>query len=236
MRLGCLGIMLAAGLLWGGAQGTYEWASNRQPRVMTYAQFVKERPTGGWVKITGCSLDLGRAMWLENSLTKQKEKFFVPVSDAKTDALFGDKKPGQTVLLIETQDPQYKTMIEGVAAMDEKKVKDEEALMWVLKNQEKLFPKKDLSGTIKFGIHSLESSTREQLAGLGDALDPNFAVLEDGVQPKLGPSLAMLGGGLALTLFMGAMMLRGGKNAAPRPAGQDVPPNPPAAPPGPFST
>lgn len=215
MRLGCLGVVLALGLIYSGGQGTYESLKNRQQRVMTFEQFAQEKPTGGWIKVTGATLDLTEAMWDDTALNSQSASVYVPVHSAREEDE-DEATTEKTMLLLETSDPKIKAGVAEVAALEEKNLSDVDYLEWILDNRNKLFLQREISGTIQFGATGMKSDTREQISKIGETLDPNFVVMNDGAKPELARSLGILTAGLVLAAFMFFLTFRGdGKTKSP---------------------
>ena len=95
------------------------------------------------------------------------------------------------------------------------KVKDEhEALKFALTNIDRLFPKHDVQGLMRFGIN-MEDKERAKLAELNPNLDPNFIVIDDGKQPEWLLSSVLFALGLALPIWFGWKAARGTATAAP---------------------
>ena len=66
---------MAVALIGGGARGVWESLKSRQQTVLTFEQFALQKPTVGWVKITGATLDLSEAMWGKRALKTPTSRF-----------------------------------------------------------------------------------------------------------------------------------------------------------------
>ena len=235
MRCGCYMLLLGLGLTFGGGQGLFEWAKNRNQTVTTYANFEKQNPTGGWFKISDAHLDIPSAMWMTSSkFSDDKDKIYVPLSPE------GEDKPGTKIhVLVELdkeKDAATVKLVDELGELDKSNQSEEKILQYALKNRAKLFPTRPVEGMIKFGINDIKSSERQKIAALNSDLAPDFVVLEENAHPNGGTSILMFIGGLALTLFSLAGFLGGkDKKGAPPTAtpGASAPPptsGPPANP------
>ena len=149
MRCGCYLLLAAIGLTANGAQGVFEWSKNRQQQVVTVEQLEKERPSGGWFKITNASLDVSKVAWME-SLGSINE-IYVPIHSTKAP----DKE--STVLLLEVHDEGIRKTVEEMKALQDRNAKDDEYLKYMLKNADKFVIERPVEGQIKFGMDDVSS-------------------------------------------------------------------------------
>src|SRR5262249_12904846 len=148
-----------------------------------------------------------RASYSRKQLTDEVTQVYIPISatastgDAKTKALFATKDQSVIALVTELR------KVNG----------DGEALKFALTNIDRLFPKRDVQGLVRFGI-KMDDREREKLAELNPNLDPNFIVIDDGEQPEWLPSFGLLALGLVLPiLFRWKAIKDAGAAARPRP-------------------
>lgn len=211
----------------------FEWFKNRSQTVTSYANFEKQKPTGGWFKITDAHLNIPGAMWITSSrFSDDKDKIYVPLAPE------GEDKPGTKIhVLVEVDDAATKKLVDELSDLDKSNVSEEKALEYVLKNNAKLFPTRPVAGMVKFGLNDMKSKERNKIAALNSDLASDFVVLEENAKPNGGGSILMFIAGIAITLFSLAGFLggKGDKNtpatATPIDSASAPPPPPPSGPP-----
>lgn len=203
-------------LMWAGGQGLYTALTNRQPVVFGCADFLQRVPEQKWLLLKDCRLNIVRASYSRKQVTDTVTQVYIPISgtasvgDTKTKALFATKDQSVIALVTEMR------KVNG----------DGEALKFALTNIDRLFPKRDVQGLVRFGL-KMDDRDREKLAALNPNLDPNFIVIDDGEQPEWLLSSAMLLAGLALPIwFRWKTMKSAGAAAPPRPRPVAVAPKP----------
>lgn len=186
-KLGCL---LTLALLWGGGQGVYEALRNRSPQEMTCEQAEKTPPSGSWLHLTGCRVNVMEAAY--------KTRFGVPIDDIfipLTSAGPG-KKPVRFVLA--TKDPEIIAVVKEMAALDEK---DKGALFTFLaKNAKRLVRDKDVKGMVQSGIDKNDKVQR-RLRDVNKDLVADFVVIDEGREPGFLWSAFLLTGGVVLAFL-----------------------------------
>jgi len=90
---------------------------------------------------------------------------------------------------------------------------DAETLAWAVKNHERLFPKRDVSGLVRFGLE-MKDEERSKLMKLQENADRDFILLNDGSKPNLISGLGYSGAGV-LILLGAIAFLRKGRDASP---------------------
>ncbi len=194
-RFGCLALVSFV-MLWGGGQGVYTWATNRQPVAMSCQDFVGAKPRAKWLRLTGCEVDLLGASYKQSIGGRIKEAY-LPVRPP------GEEDGAALHVLLSTRDDAMLSLLARMADIEEEK----ELLQFMLENRETLRQTRDVEGLMQFGI-DLTSEDRAKLAGLDDSLAEDFAILAEGEKPGLGQSLAFLGFGV-LVMLGGAVLLAG---------------------------
>lgn len=226
--LGCVIVMLPFALIWGGYQGVHEATAFPKPRVLTYAQFEKERPKEGWFTITAGSVSPMEASWMvrkpETSVTvtesgnqpadrkadeappSQNElegitELYLPVRNAEEP--FPDDDHA-VYLVLQTQSEHTIHSLQQMAkAAREKGESGYE--QWLRKNLDRAWERRSFTGMLQVGINA-SSNTREELAK-GTRLDPNFVILKEGERPHMGFAVTMLGAGVAMLLIPVLMLV-----------------------------
>jgi hypothetical protein len=196
MRLGCLlfvGMLAALGY---GGQGIYQGAVNREQKVITYTDFVKQKPSGGWFKIKNCVYALPEAM--VKTRKGRITEVFLPVYDAAA-LNRGDQKAWDVPLplILATDNHNIINSLEEIKSLET--MNEAQADEYVSKNFSRLYVREDLEGMVRFGLES-DSSTRSKLAGLSKSLDPNYAILQEGAKPNLLGSIGVFILGIVLAI------------------------------------
>ena len=194
-------LLAAIGFTANGAQGVFEWSKNRQQQVVTVEQIEKERPSGGWFKITNASLDVSQATWTES--VGSINDVYVPIHSNKA-----PDKEG-TVLLLSVHDEGIRETVEEMRSLQERDVKDEEFLKYMLQNAKKIYIERPIEGQIKFGMDDVGSKERGKIAALDPNLAPDFAVLDENAKPNGLTAILKLVGGLIGTLIILGTMFTG---------------------------
>lgn len=177
------------GLLWGGGQGLYVALKNRQPTAMSYEEYVKTKPKAEWLVLSNCVLNLPDSSYRASKTSDTPTMLFVPVSVPKN----SENKKVQVILATKDE-----AMLETMKEMQKQK-SSTSALTWILKNSDRCFPKKDISGIVQFGIDQKDSE-RSKLSKLQGDLADDFIIIQDGEEPKILLSGVMFAGGVLLLL------------------------------------
>ncbi|WP_395748628.1 hypothetical protein [Prosthecobacter sp.] len=216
IRLGCLGYIIALGLMLGGCQGIYTALKNRHPLEIAVADYIEKKPSGEWVTLKDAQLNLLEAVHREKR--GKITEIFIPVRPK------GEAKGAKVHILLSTKDDAIVAALEDLNRSDTS-MKD--ALNAVSRNADKVFVQKDISGLIRFGLDA-DSKTRFKLEKMDLNLAKDFVILNEGEAPTLLGSLAMLGGGVLVGFVM--LLISGRSTSAPSgPA--SPPPLPPPLPP-----
>jgi hypothetical protein len=245
MRLGCLLPILAVGLIAIGAQGLFVGLTNRTPQVMTYQEFLQKKPSSGWIEISDARLDVLSAIHESNRFTGAIKTVYVPIHSAAAGEGAGDDTIH--LLLLTKDDAILKTLKDLQTAtggggglikrlkrrVDAKQKPDtatekpmgdaaglEGAFRFLLENRDRILINRPVRGLLQFGLDS-KSRDRRKIQALNAGIAPDFAVLEDGAEPQLAMSLFMLVGGIGLSVFLLARILKAKAPKPEAPASQD---------------
>jgi hypothetical protein len=229
MRLGCFLAMLAIGLIAMGTQGVYVGVTNWTPKVMTYQEFLRKKPTSGWIEISDARLNVLSAISESNRFTGTIKQVYIPVEST---AAGEGRADGLIHILLSTKDEAIlKTMRDLRAATGggggwfgelkrrvEKNTKDKakakaepetpaaeaglkSAMRFTAQNADKLVITRPARGLIQFGLDS-DRRDRAKIQALDPEIAADFAVLEDGARPELAGSLFMVIAGLGLAVLL----------------------------------
>lgn len=199
--------LLTIGLIVFGFEGIKNGLLFREPKVLTYDEFVKSHPGAGWFEIKDCLLDLTQSVYKEGSGSKA-EVAYIPVesvTDAPEETDEKTAKPAsapakdtQTHLIFETRDPGVLNTVEELKNVD-KTMTEKQAQEYVLKNLNKLFITHSIQGMLEAGL-TADTETRDQISKLQTGLASDYGILNDGARPNLGSGLFMLGLGTLLAI------------------------------------
>lgn len=197
IRLGCALLIGMLALIAFGCQGIYEGVKHGKQKVVTFQQFVKQRPKEGWYKITGCRLALAYSA-TRQSKSGTVNRAYVPVYAAIPDI------KAKTPLVISSDNKDYFSEIEALNSitgqLDEKSI-------------QRAFPLKDVEGMIQTGLHSSSDRSKiEKLPNMGQVLDGDFLILDEGRKPNLGLSIGMTLGGLGLGAILVLYLINRNRN------------------------
>lgn len=210
-RLGFLLLLFCVSLLWGGGQGVYTAVRNPKPAVMTMQKFLKEEHKETWLQLTDAVLDIpGASFKGRGSLITEA---FVPVR-AK-----GQSVDAKVSVILSTSDTGILALIREMKAIGN----EQDALSFVLKNRERLYPERSVNGIVQFGIE-LKDRDREKLAGLNSDLASDFIIISDGKSPELAGSIAMLAGGMLTGFAMFWLPRSNRAQSTPPPLPTSMPP------------
>lgn len=201
MRLGCIAIVIALGLLFGGGQGIYETWTGSQVHVMTYAQFVKEKPSVGRYRITDGEWRLIEASAISSQLTGDASgALYIPVRGP------GNTGAEKVELLLHLEDPENAGAMSVISKMSPERLAAEMKRDPVLTKVHK-----PVEGMVEMGMNSDSKDNDALRKGFGEDLSPNYVVLTEGREPigYLG-STVMLGAGLLILAVGAALGLRKG--------------------------
>ncbi len=203
IRCGCFLFALALFLVGTGAQGVWTAAVHGKRKDVTYSQFMAARPNAGWYRIKGGALNVLDAVWSENKRSKEIKTVYVPLKspDKLTDP--------NTHVLVKTEDAGVISVLTQRQAISDA---DEQAQRkFVKQHLSELVLARDVEGTIQTGLDAM-GGDRDKVAKNHDGLDKDFVILEDGVRPSMGASVAKLIGGLVLLVLIGGVAVsRSGK-------------------------
>ena len=205
---GCFSLLFVVALLLGSCQGIYTWVRNPAPARMTCAEYAAERPSGDWLELTDCRVDLLDSVY-EESRGGRVKKVYAPVRpvDAATTTpaiVVLATRDKATVAAVQKLQDLSKGLGLGGGAGTEAAPTTEPTV--------EIAMARHVTGLVEFGVE-LNDKERQQIASLGEHLDPNFVLLKEGEKPSLGASIAMSGIGLVGGgVWLLALLLYSGRN------------------------
>ena len=173
-----------------GGEALYDAAVNRQPVMVTCDQFVGQRPSALWLRVTGCDIDYLNAGYRESS--GRLDELFLPVRPPL------QLSTSPVTLVVATSDPQV-LAIAGTAIGNNRQP-DQDAYVGMMQRiVTMLRASKEVEGYARSGfIERLQ--TRRALAGLAAPLGPDFVVLDLHARPSFVRPGIEAGIGLGLLL------------------------------------
>lgn len=190
----CLSVFVVVSLIFGGIAvliGSSAQQTRREfpkPVVLTYAQFVKQKPKRGWFRITDAVLCVAEATWVESdSYSSGVSNIHVPVRGPEEE--IGRDK---IQLLYATTDPKITETV-GKLAEYQRKDQADAAIQWGKANPQRVFVVGDIEGTIGLGLMS-NGSKYDLAVSAQKSLAPDFRVMESGTtDPGASASLLQAG-------------------------------------------
>lgn len=204
-RFGCLILIVAAALVWGGGQGLYTALRNRAPVEMTCAEYLQSRPRAEWLALTDCVVVLPEASHFQRrsaSPTAAATEIYVPVV-----APGDEESAGSPYLILVTEDPQLLNLYNEIGRFNRDTTGMDE---WLERYGPTLVQRRNLTGLIQFGIE-LSSDRRDKLVEAYGRSD--MALLDDGAAPDWGLSLVLFVIGLGLLFVLLWKFARGRRSA-----------------------
>jgi len=184
--LGFFILALTAGALWEGGQSLYTALVNRSPATLSYDAYVQNKPKAVWLSLTNCMLDLTGSCYKSYYGGKPTE-LFIPVRAQSRKA--GDK----IHVLFATSDSAFLDTFSEMQNLNSKTA----AIEWILKNNKRVFCRRDISGLVRFGI-KMDDRERTKLGNLVKDAADDFVILEDGTKPSLASGLGFSVAGVML--------------------------------------
>jgi hypothetical protein len=198
-RLGCFIIVITLFLFWTGGQRLYIAVTNRTPTIMSYDNYVQTKPKSDWLTLTNCVLNLGEASYKTIAGSKRPTELYIPVRSKTSDS-------GKVHVLVATRNQDLITTFMEMQNLQS----NTEAMAWALKNRDRVFPQRDVTGLVRFGI-DMKDKERNKLAKLQENIADDFIIVDDGQQPNLTEGLGFLAGGIALVVGIVLFQRRSGE-------------------------
>ncbi len=240
MRAGCFLPILAIGLVSTGIYGLYVSLAAGNLTAMTYEEFLRKKPSTGWIEVSDAQLNLVSAIHESNRITGTINKLYIPVTSSAAGKGEGDDMVH--LLLLTKDEAILKTLkdLEAATGGGGGLAGRFKRLAEATKKQE-AGTKKQEAGTktpegedglekaLRFMVENRDkflinrpvrgllqlgfgssSRDRRRIQALDDNIAPDFAVLEDGEEPHVGIAVGMIILGLALAGGLVARALRAG--------------------------
>ena len=180
-------------LIWSGAQSLYTNLTNSKSTTYTIEEYLEKRPDDKWLELTGCRLDLMDSAYQESRFGDDIKEVYIPVSAPKESA---DSENAPVQILFTTKDPEIIALLKEAGSVQS----DEDAMRFALGNLDKLYPTRDISGLVRFGI-DMRDKEADELRKLNSNLVEDFIMIDDGKKPEWTGAIA-LPIGLLLAYFV----------------------------------
>ena len=213
--------LVAAAMLWGGGQGLWTALQNREPTVMTCAEWIAARPSASWVRLTDCELLVDESAYETLLGASKVRKAWIPVRSPGVEGptpVVLRTQDGEILGLLQEmielsdavtahataeqmrlQDPKYAEYLADQGAPPAPPAPDADA--WATAHAGELRPVREITGLVAWGIE-LQSDEYEEIAALGrDILAADFVVVDDGERPSLWFSAGMSAAGTVLAVI-----------------------------------
>lgn len=186
-RIGCLMICGSLFLLWSGGQGVYTGVTNTKQTEISLADYEKQKPAATWLKLKNCQVNVMDAAYSSKFGTIEEVYIPLTVPDAPDEA--------KIHVLLATKNQATINLVNQMGGIK----MDEQGMKFIVQNKDKLMGKRDVDGTVRFGI-DLKDKDRRKLANLDKNLSPDFVILSEGEKPQILISILMVAGGIGLLL------------------------------------
>lgn len=193
--------LICLGLLWAGGQEIYTAATNREPTVISAADYLKDRPEASWLRLTGCQVDVVEAVYFSKLGVTKPSELFIPVRPAGAEG-------GPINILLQTKDTALIDLMNDESS-------DEDEVVRLIAEQ----ANRDIEGVVQFGIN-VKSKEKNKLAENVEGLASDFVIIREGIKPNFGGALGIFGGGV----LVGGLLLFTGKKKSASPLPPGVPP------------
>ncbi|MEZ5709746.1 MAG: hypothetical protein R3E02_10205 [Blastomonas sp.] len=217
MRLGCIGVIIAAACLWGGGQKVYESFASGSKKSITIEQLIKEKPDVGWYRITGARWNATDAFYSQKKTTGEFDNELLILIYPKKGFEPGDK----VHLLMRQSRPDVIPSLKQLAAIDtllkgreivraankeQPSREDIEKELKMIEQADSITAKFEedgaIEGTIEFGIDSDDAERGRVEAAGKDIMAEDYMILRPGEQPSALTGFIMLAIGIAISIFM----------------------------------
>ena len=188
IRLMLILLVVGISLLCIGWQRMRTAITNRKPTIMAYSDYARAKPSTAWLTLTNCQLNLARSCYLSYDGDKNEagqDTYYIPVIDPNSDSR-------EVCVLLKTRNP---TFLKTIREMSNVK-NDQDAIIWVKQNRERIFPHTDITGLIISGM-DLNEHDREELAKTQKNIAEDFVILDEDAQPSFAAGAGCTVGGLA---------------------------------------
>lgn len=189
--------LFVVAMLWSGGQGVWEAVGNRAPQSVSCN--APESAQSEWLHLSGCQVNLLEAAYEERD-GKPTGPVYLPLNP-RTD------EPQKTVrFVVATEDPEILALLREASTV---KQGDTALLGFLAANAKRLIRDKDVVGMTQSGI-TKRSKIHERLRELNKDLSSDFVVIDEGREPSLLKSGAVLAVGLLLLVALGTRALKKG--------------------------
>jgi hypothetical protein len=192
-------LLVGVPLLTIGSEGLYHAIRNREQRVMTCEQFVRERPKAAWLKLTNCDVDYIGAGYRESN--GRISELLFPIRPT------GQPRNVPAVAIVATKDGAALGIAQRTIGNGQQP--DQEAfLVMMLSIITSLEASREMDGYARVGVVEALNA-RRVVSGLGGPLDPSPVVIDLRAQPSIVvPGVEIAAGALAVLVFV-LLQIRG---------------------------
>ena len=203
----CVALLFISGLamlIFGGVS-TYEGLRYRHPVAITYQEFVRQKPHGGWFRISGGILDVQESGYrIEDgqegggAAVNNASELFIPLQDPKVAA--GLSKDKTIHVMVQTSDPAIVATFKELHTVAQKSEKEQDA--YFDKNMSRVFVKRDFQGMVMSALNHGTKDLQATDKAYHDRLAPDYAFFKEGEEPSLFGGFVEFIGGLLLLLIL----------------------------------
>jgi hypothetical protein len=174
-----------------GSLGILQGLDHRSPRVTPISQFIKSKPSRGWYRVTGGTLDMHGSVWLADwdngNEDPQSDDMYVPILvkcpyDAEGYSI-DPENPEPVKVMVQITDPGMRALVaELYKVQDDEKAHPEAFEKYFLKKGKALFPQLNVEGVIQYG-YGLDDETRKAMRDYDKTIVADFVVIRQNLRP-----------------------------------------------------
>jgi hypothetical protein len=184
--IGLAGLIAAAAggvLQWKGSQDAREAARFAKPQVVTYAQFVKQKPKEGWFRVKDCVVAPINPTYEWRTFSRHStggyiSDVWIPVY-ARTDRDL--QRPG---FYVHTENATHTEHAKRISELSHRDENDPEIERYVKQHEPELLVLQDVEGMIETGYYANEAD-RDDIARLNKALPADVIIIDEGRRPNV---------------------------------------------------
>lgn len=176
IRLALAAIFGAIALFYMGCSEVRDVMTYSHPTVLTYDQFIQQKPTTGWYTIKGGVLDAMDEV--EKTENDEHEEYYVALIGPKDDPL-----KAQVHIVVVPDDPSLNATLDDASKMPDNPT-DQQVDDFVKSHAGRLFIPRDVTGMVRTDVDMHDSIVQKM-----DGLDSDFVMIDEGHKPSIGKAL-----------------------------------------------
>src|SRR5262245_32461247 len=186
--------------LWWGGQNTFIGIRDHKQRVISCADYVKQRPDDRWLKLTDCDYDFDHLAY-EKTTSGKIRAVYLPLRPAGVEG-------GPTQIVVKRDDSEMLVVVEAIEHNDANPQPASDHVLAQLKEP--------AEGLVEFGL-DLKDKDKKELGQLNLGLASDFVIIDYKHEPKLLFGLLALVAGLGMAGYVVLRLVRRARPSPPPP-------------------